>query len=173
MDTEDCAFEAALCRSGRRIGSALAAEDQRDTFDLDLQHRFSPRTGHDIVWGGSYRITDDTVPHRLLVHMDEIARTTSSLGLFGQDEITLDDDWRLTWDYVWITTSFQAGDAPVRLSWNVAANHTLWSSLSKVARAPSRGEHGLASTFIAGSTSISALWQCAQSGAPPSCWRHQ
>lgn len=138
------------------ITIASVAADRRDTFDLDVQHRFKWGERHDIVWGGGARITDDTMPAMLMMQMDEISRKTVSYGFFGQDEITLADDWRLTLGLRMDHNEFTGWEAQpdARLSWNVAANHTLWSSLSKVARAPSRGEHGISGTFNQGSTTL-------------------
>lgn len=135
---------------------ASTAADRRDTFDLDAQHRFKWGERHDIVWGGGYRVTDDTMPLMQLVRMDETSRRTVSYGLFGQDEITLADDWRLTLGLRLDHNNFTGCEVQpdARLSWNLASNHTVWGSLSKVARAPSRGEHGLSSNFIEGSTNL-------------------
>lgn len=136
------------------ITIANAAADRRNTMDMDVQHRFKWHDRHDIVWGAGYRTSNDTMPIMQMVQMDEIARHTVSYGFFGQDEITLTDDWHLTFglriDHNEYTGWESQPDA--RVSWNLAPNHTLWGSLSKVARAPSRGEHGLASAFVEGTT---------------------
>lgn len=147
-------IQSAYSHSNTMIASVAA--DQRDTFDLDLQHRFRLGERHDIVWGGGLRVTDDTMPNMLMVQMDEVSRRTVSYGFFGQDEITLAEDWRLTLGLRMDHNEFTGWEAQpdARLSWNVAPNHTLWSSLSKVARAPSRGEHGLSGTFIEGSQNL-------------------
>lgn len=147
-------LQGAYSHSNTRIASVAA--DQRDTFDVDLQHRFKLGDRHDIVWGGSYRITDDTMPLMQLVQMDEVSRRTVSYGIFAQDEVTLADDWRLTLGMRMDHNEFTGWEAQpdARLSWNFAPNHTVWGSLSKVARAPSRGEHGLSSSFIEGSTDL-------------------
>lgn len=147
-------FQGAYAHSDISIASIAA--DRRDTFDLDLQHRFKWGGRHEIVWGGGYRVTDDTMPIRQMVRMDEVSRRTVSYGLFGQDEITLADQWRLTLGLRMDHNEFTGWEAQpdARLSWNFAPNHTLWGSLSKVARAPSRGEHGLTSELVEGSTTI-------------------
>jgi iron complex outermembrane receptor protein len=147
-------FQGAYSHSNITIASVAA--DRRNTFDLDLQHRFKWGERHDIVWGGGYRITDDTMPRMLMAQIDDVSRRTVSYGFFGQDEITLADAWRLTLGLRMDHNEFTGWEAQpdARLSWNIAANHTLWGSLSKVARAPSRGEHGLSGNFIEGSTDV-------------------
>ena len=145
-------FQGAYAHSNVTLSQAAA--DRRDTFDVDVQHRFKLGERHDIVWGGGYRVSSDTMPTKLMVQMDDISRRTSSYGIFGQDEITLAENWRLMLGLRMDHNEFSGWDAQpdVRLSWNLTPSHTLWGSLSKVARAPSRGEHGLAAQFIEGST---------------------
>lgn len=150
-------FQGAYTRADTAI--AALAVDERDTFDLDLQHRFRLGEDHDIVWGATYRVSSDTMPMMPLVQMDDISRRTTSYGIFGQDEITLAETWRLTLGLRMDHNDFSGWDAQpdARLSWNLAPNHTLWGSLSKVARAPSRGEHGLASASVQGSINVPFL----------------
>lgn len=138
------------------ITIAAIAADERDTFDFDLQHRFKLGENHDIVWGAAYRISSDTIPNMQWVQMDDISRRTVSYGIFGQDEITLAEAWRLTLGLRMDHNEFSGWEVQpdARLSWNLAPRHTLWGSLSKVARAPSRGEHGLSSASIEGSVNV-------------------
>lgn len=147
-------FQGAYTHNNITIGSFAA--DKRDTFDFDLQHRFKLGENNDVVWGATYRISSDTMPTMQLVQMDEVSRNTTSYGFFGQDEITLTEVWRLTLGLRMDHNEFTGWEVQpdARLSWNLAPNHTLWGSLSKVARAPSRGEHGLSSTFVEGSTVV-------------------
>jgi iron complex outermembrane receptor protein len=156
-DGSSLQFQGAYAHNDTMI--ATLAADRRDTLDLDLQHRFKWGERHDIVWGGGYRLSRDTMPVMQLVRMDDVSSSTTSYGAFGQDEITLAENWRLTLGLRMDHNDFTGWEAQpdARLSWNLAPNHTVWGSLSKVARAPSRGEHGLASEFIEGSTTVPFL----------------
>lgn len=147
-------IQGAYSHSNTRIANVAA--DQRDTLDFDFQHRLKLENRHDIVWGSSYRVTDDTMPLMQLVQMDDVSRRTVSYGIFGQDEIMLAEDWRLTLGMRFDHNEYTGWEAQpdARLSWNIAPNHSVWGSLSKVSRAPSRGEHGLSSGFIEGSTNL-------------------
>ncbi|EKD99101.1 MAG: hypothetical protein ACD_23C00129G0003 [uncultured bacterium] len=134
---------------------ALAA-DKRDTFDLELQHRFKLGERHEIVWGSAYRLSSDNMPRGLMAQMDETSQKTSTYGIFGQDEISLAETWRLTLGLRMDHNEFTGWEAQpdARLSWNIAQNHTVWGSLSKVSRAPSRGEHGLSSSSMEGQATL-------------------
>ena len=52
--------------------------EARDTFDLDLQHNFSPLRGHELVWGLGFRATaDETTASRPRSSTRPTARTSS------------------------------------------------------------------------------------------------
>jgi iron complex outermembrane receptor protein len=144
--------QAAYAHSELRVPYAFT--DDRDTFDLDLQHRFSIGQEQEFIWGANYRVSSDTISPGVIMSMNNSSRRMSYLGLFAQDEIGLAEKLRLT-------LGLRADHNPVsgwdtqptaRLSWNVQANHTLWGALSRAARAPSRADSGFNrnTRFIAG-----------------------
>jgi iron complex outermembrane receptor protein len=118
--------------------------DRRDTFDLDMQHRFQLGNAHDLVWGVNYRVSSDTIERTAVMWLNVPSRRMNYLGLFAQDEVSLAETLRLT-------LGLRADHNPIsgwdmqptaRLSWNLQANHTLWGALSRAARAPSRADSG-------------------------------
>lgn len=115
-------------------------KDERDTLDLDVQHRFQHGQNHDIVWGVNYRLSDDSIAATPMMQVRHPARRLSNLGLFAQDEIRLADTLRLTLGLRMDHNELSGWDSQPtgRLSWNLAPMHTLWGSLSQAARAPSR-----------------------------------
>jgi len=110
------------------------------TADLQFQHTLPSVDAHDIVWGANYRHSRDRVGNSAYVAFLP-AHTTQRWGsLFVQDEITLQDDWRLTLgaraEYNHYTgTEFLPS---ARLSWRLSPQHALWASASRTVRAPSR-----------------------------------
>lgn len=145
-------FQSAYARSDLNIPYAM--RDQRDTFDLDIQHRFRPGEQQELVWGASYRLSSDSITPGLVMRMNIPSRQMNYLGLFAQDEIRLVDNLRLV-------LGLRADQNPIsdwdtqptaRLSWNLQPNHTLWGSLSQAARAPSRSDSGFNRnlTFVPG-----------------------
>jgi iron complex outermembrane receptor protein len=79
-------------------GAGLDAIENRDTWDIDFQHRFPLTDAQRIVWGAGYRATSDhisyppfpsafTTPHQVV----------NIFSYFLQDEITLvPDRWTMT-----------------------------------------------------------------------------
>lgn len=147
-------IQAAYAHNNYNMGVLFA--EVRDTLDLDVQHRRRLGDRHDIVMGGTYRVSSDRIPPTPLVAMDEVVRRTSNYGLFVQDEITLAEDWRLTLGLRMDHNEFTAWEAQpdARLSWHLASNHTLWGTVSQAARAPSRGEHGITTNSAEGRTTL-------------------
>ena len=135
-------FQAAYAQTTLRIPYVMT--DERDTFDLDMQHRFHLGDRQDLIWGGNYRVSSDTISPSPVMSMNNPSRRMSYLGLFAQDEIGLAESLRLT-------LGLRADHNPIsgwdtqptaRLSWNLQPNHTLWGALSRTARAPSRADSG-------------------------------
>lgn len=118
--------------------------DQRDTLDLDLQHRIRLGEKHDVIWGANYRVSKDTDTGTAAMYLNTPSRRLSYYSLFAQDEITLKDSLLLTLGARMDHNQLTGWEAQptTRLSWNLVPAHTLWGSLSKASRAPSRGERG-------------------------------
>ncbi|WFP49796.1 TonB-dependent receptor [Methylomonas sp. EFPC3] len=123
--------------------SAAALSDSQDMFDIDFQHRLHPNPDHDLMWGASYRFI-----HSATNGSAAIAFNPTSLGYhngsaFVQDDITLiDDTLRLTLGTKLEESHF--GNTQVqpnaRLMWTPDPKHSVWASVSRAARTPSRGE---------------------------------
>lgn len=123
--------------------SAAALSDSQDMFDIDFQHRLHPNADHDLMWGASYRFI-----HSATTGSAAIAFNPTSLGYhngsaFVQDDITLiDNTLRLTLGTKLEESHF--GNTQVqpnaRLMWTPDPKHSLWASVSRAARTPSRGE---------------------------------
>lgn len=117
----------------------------RDTFDLDVQHRFPLGERQEIVWGASYRFSADDISQSADFSMDRPSVGLQLFGSFVQDEITLVPD-RLHFtagtkvehnDF----TGFEVQPSG-RLAWTPDDHHTLWAAVSRAVRTPSRAERG-------------------------------
>jgi iron complex outermembrane receptor protein len=69
--------------------SDFMIQENRDTADIDVQHRFSSGNHHDIVWGLGYRITWDRIGNSPIISVDPCEKRTGLISAFIQDEITL------------------------------------------------------------------------------------
>jgi len=123
--------------------SAPFLSDDQDIFDLDFQHRLHPDPSHDLMWGANYRFT-----HNDSTSTSAVAYTPAELSyhcgsVFVQDDITLiDNRLRLTLGSKLEESYF--GHTQVqpnaRLLWTPNHSHSLWASVSRASRNPSRGE---------------------------------
>lgn len=126
----------------------LAMGDPRvDTFDIDFQHRFEWGSAQEIIWGLGYRfIHDEIEDNPAYVRIDSSDNDLSILNAFIQDEITLiDKTLNLT-----LGSKFEYNDytnleiqPTARLLWKPTVKQSLWASISRAVRIPSRGEHDI------------------------------
>ena len=115
----------------------------RDTFDVDLQHRFSMGDRQTIVWGGGYRVTSDRVRNSFDIAITPESRTTNLFNAFLQDEISIVKE-RLV---LALGSKIEHNDftgfeiqPSARLLWTPAVRHSAWASVSRAVRTPSRAE---------------------------------
>ena len=113
------------------------------TFDFDYQTSWSVNDRHHLVWGAGYRLIDDDLPGTPTISFAPQSRITSLLSAFGQDTITLVPK---TLDLT-VGSKFEKNDYTgfemqpnARLSWYPTANQTVWTSVARAVRTPSRSE---------------------------------
>ncbi len=118
--------------------------ETRDTFDLDVQHQFSWGSRQDIIWGLGYRFTDDKFTSSPFITIQPNSRSQHLFSAFVQDDITLIKD-RL---HVILGSKFEHNDytgfeiqPTARLLWTPHKRHTVWTSISRAVRTPSRGDN--------------------------------
>lgn len=113
-----------------------------DLVDLDLQHRFQPLAGHEVILGLGYRYYTDTLDFSDHFSLTTPSTTDHLISAFVQDEITLTPTCQLTLgtkvehnDY----TAFEV-QPNARLLWMPNATHSLWFAVSRAVRTPNRAE---------------------------------
>lgn len=115
----------------------------RDTLDFEFQHRFSVNEAHEIIWGLGYRESRDEIRGSFGVTVvPELMRTPVYSG-FLQDEIALVPDRFLLTLGTKVEHNEYTGfehQPSVRLLWAPDQRQSLWASLSKAVRTPSRFE---------------------------------
>ncbi|MDB6064666.1 MAG: ligand-gated TonB-dependent outer rane channel [Pedosphaera sp.] len=118
-------------------------QENRDTYDVDLQHHFKAGDRNDFIWGLGYRISADKIRSTPTVSFDPSRQETHLYSAFAQDEITLlTNRLRLTLgtrlehnDY----TGFEV-QPNGRLLWTPGGHQTFWGAVSRAIRTPSRAE---------------------------------
>jgi iron complex outermembrane receptor protein len=120
---------------------AVLFED-RDTLDVDFQHRFRWRAVHDLMWGLGYRFIHDNTDNNATFSLEPSSRDVNLYSAFLQDEISLTDDLRLTLGSKFEHNDFSGYEIQpsTRIAWSPGEAHTIWGAVSRAARTPARGE---------------------------------
>lgn len=122
----------------------------RDSFDLDLRHRFSLGDRHEIIWGLNFRHDRlDTEPTAAFSMVPD-ARSIDTFSGFIQDTITIVPD-RL---FGMVGTKLEHNDfsgfeiqPSARLWWTPDEKQTLWAAVSRPVRTPSWVEQDMLLRF--------------------------
>lgn len=126
-----------------RMGYAFT--EKRDTIDVDLQHSFEVGDIYDLMWGVAYRESADDTTDSFEVQLDPASFTQRSFSGFIQGDISLfDDRMRLIAGSKFEHTNLSQRDLEiepsVRFSFELSETNTLWASVSRAIRVPTRGE---------------------------------
>jgi iron complex outermembrane receptor protein len=128
----------------RTVREAEILDEDRDTFDVEVQHGFAPSPRHRVLWGLGYRRTADDIRSSDIVSFQPARRTDDLASAFVQDEFSLRPD-RL---WLILGSKFEHNDYSgfefqpnVRALWRPRQRHTLWAAVSRAVRTPSRAEH--------------------------------
>lgn len=138
----DMTVQAYFDRTDKELG---IVEEMRNTVDLDAQHRFPIGDRQEVVWGAGYRYSVDE-----FTESEDFLTDNPSVGLelfsaFIQDEMALVSD-RIQ---AMVGTKVEHHDFTgfevqpnFRLSWTPSKYQTLWGSVARAVRTPSRAERG-------------------------------
>lgn len=122
------------------------ASDYLNSYDLEIQHRFSWGSRQHIVWGGDVRIEEDNFPAVASAAVfSPQRRTLSPADIFVEDSITLTEALKLVLGTK-IENEPYTGVEPLpsaRLSWRSSDAQLLWAAVSRAVRAPSRIDRDL------------------------------
>jgi iron complex outermembrane receptor protein len=141
----EASLQAYLDHYSQRIPGQIG--ENRNTLDLDFQHRILFDGAHDVVWGLGYRESHDRVTSGSVLTFAEPKRTLRLASIFVQDDILLQPDaLRLVLggrlehnDYTGL--EFQPN---ARLLWTPTPRATFWGAASRAVRTPARAEQDAA-----------------------------
>ena len=148
-DDSDWALQTYYDRTERAFLANGFAEE-RDTVDLDFQHRFPLGCAHSMIWGFGYRNTKDaihnsdlTIGTQPVILFAPLERADDLFSYFVQDKITLLEDLL----YFTVGSKFEHNDytgfefQPTgRLLWTPGDRYAAWASVSRAVRTPSRAD---------------------------------
>jgi iron complex outermembrane receptor protein len=122
------------------------ADEVRHTYDVDLQHRIRLGDRHDFVWGAGYRASNDRTRQTPRILFNPTGRHIALFNLFAQDEIALAPD-RF---YLILGSKFEKNTytgwqvmPSARLLWTPDSRHSVWTSVARAMRIPTRFDRDL------------------------------
>jgi iron complex outermembrane receptor protein len=117
--------------------------EERNTFDVDFQHRYQGWIGHDLVWGAGYRVSGDDITSVPPTAFVPDSRTDNLYTAFAQDELTILPDHLLAVVGAKIEHNAYSGfevQPNARILWTMVPAHSVIASVSRAVRTPSRVE---------------------------------
>lgn len=121
----------------------LGLSQKRHTVDVELQHRFDVGKRQEFVVGSGYRMSIDDIDQSEYMRVEDEHVTDHLFSGFIQDEIRLIED-RIT---LTLGSKFEHNDysgfefqPSARLLYTPSGAQTLWASVSRAVRTPSRVE---------------------------------
>ncbi len=158
-DTSALSVQAFYDHSERQTYFSLQNDQECDIFDVELQHNFGWGERQSLMWGLGYRFSTDsfevtTAPTFLpVVGFEPTSLDRNLFSGFVQDEIAIVPD-HLT---LTVGSKFEHNDytgfeyqPSGRLAWKPADKHTIWGSVSRAVRTPSRLDDGYRATYAQG-----------------------
>jgi iron complex outermembrane receptor protein len=110
---------------------------QLNTYDLDVQHRFSLTKRQSVLWGLAYRLQKDNTAQTFV----PLSRNMPLYSGFVQDEIAiLDNLFKLTIGSKFLHNVFSGFEyqPTARLAYTPNVKNTIWTSFSRAVRIPTR-----------------------------------
>lgn len=146
-DGSNISVQAYFDRTERTVPPTFA--EDLNIVDVQFHHSLSPRGMHSVTWGAEYRYAMDRVTNSAIIAFLPARENQTWLSLFGQDELALREDLRLT-----LGARVERNDYTgyeflpnARLAWMVTPDHLLWTAATRTVRAPSRLDRD---TFVPG-----------------------
>ncbi len=121
----------------------VPVSEDRDTFDLDFQQTLGRMRRNTITWGGGYRVTTGRIDAVAPAAFSPDRRTDNLFSAFAQDEVALvPNRWRLTLGTKLEHNAYSGFELQptARLLWMADRANTLFGSVTRAVRTPSRVE---------------------------------
>ena len=119
-------------------------KQERDTLDLDFQHRFSPLENHELLYGVGYRWYQDRMDSTFSVSVDPDSRDLGLVTGFVQDEIALWPERLRAIVGSKIEHNELSGWEALpsfRMIYTPDAEQSIWGAFSRSVRSPARFNH--------------------------------
>ena len=121
-------------------------QEDRQTGDIEINHRLEASERHKIAFGVGYRISADSLENSYTVDVHPLDRQLQLFSAYARDEITLiKDHLKLTLGAQGEHNDFTGfeGQPTARLLWSPTSQQALWFSVSRAVRTPTRAERDM------------------------------
>jgi len=118
-------------------------KDQRETVDIDFQHRFQTFWQQEFIWGLGFRYIGDEISPGSLMTLSPEKRVDNIYSGFVQDEISLIDEQLILTLGTKVEHNSYTGfefQPSARLLWKPFELHSFWGSVSRAVKVPNRIE---------------------------------
>lgn len=115
----------------------------RHVLDFDTQYSLSPNARHALTWGAGYRLTHDRYKSGATISITPENSTEQLVSLFIHDDILLiPERLHLVLGAKLEHNSYTGLEVQpsARILWSPDSQRSLWASISRAVRTPSRGE---------------------------------
>lgn len=123
--------------------------EERNTFDVDFQHELPAGSRHTVLWGAGYRVTADRTATGRAIDFDPIRRTSPLYSAFVQDDVSFLNKRLLATAGVRLEHNDFTGletEPSVRLAWQPREDQTVWGSIARAVRMPTRLDSDILAT---------------------------
>ena len=130
-------YDHALRRQNELFGTLRS-----NVVDLDFQHRFPGPGRTDLLWGVGYRIKSDEVSGAGPISFEPDSRSTHLASGFAEASLPLGERALMTAGSKVDHNSFTGVEVQpnIRFVWQPGSRHSLWGSISRAVRTPTRIE---------------------------------
>lgn len=121
----------------------LIIDETRHTLNLDIQNQFDVGAAQQIVWGLGYRLTRDDFVNNDQAFLRPDSRNDHLLSAFVQDDISLiPETLKLILGCKLERNEYTGVEIQpnLRLLWTASPRQSLWASVARAVRTPSRAE---------------------------------
>ena len=130
--------------------------ERRQTFDVDLIHRWSPAARHEIIWGAGARTSPGTIIQTAAFSdFEPHDKTLNLLSVFAQDSVHGFDDRLTLTGGAKVERNTYTGvelQPSARVLWRPAATQTIWGEVTRAVRTPSRVDEDISVALFAAPT---------------------
>ena len=120
-------------------------------YDFDFDYKLKIGERHGVIWGVGFRLIEDRFENTLTQTLNPSSRSDQLYSFFAQDDISLVPDTV----HLILGAKVEHNDysgfeyqPSARLSWNITPTQTLWASVSRAVRVPTRAEHEVTAVSV-------------------------